>query len=1239
MEVHDDKNGVKDRILDDLGKSIKLVRRTFLLLRNLRFMQRTRFAAFTPHLQHLPLDWYPVLKYGGGVGESLDYGVKECVGSVIQRYALCGYEGVVVIGNDSWLVQSLCHLLDLLLRHGLRDHHRGYWPIVREFSHSDTLQIIQSLKSVNTSLGKGRAWLYYTLTEGSLQSYLHCLCRDVKVLHRYYVTQALLRDTSRTQQLLTLLAGLEQVQFNLDPDVAYLDMAAYQQQHSEVSSDLLPSCGDPSNLGPRMTSSITSSLASPVDSGVALLDSDADATSVSEATINETDSSSLRDDKEDDSTFNEIEDNRINQLLSLEVVSKKHIESPREESECCSIGNFQNPDDLATPNSSDVLETSYAIESTSHRHEGAFGCEYSSDCAANCAKEEILSARPAEFSEVPVRESEVAGAVSSPVNEAIVVPDVFRSRTFSIMTASDIANQNVGEDSVMPSDIHSSDDFVESKNRVNRKLNILEDTKGHQTDKIKTEPDVVDKQSKPKGESKMKSDTDDIVYRRQRSKKKRNNAGSSSSVADSTTKVKRVSFHEDFINNECDSNRKCQPNGGTEFSVSFLPPDSVIKRDAVKGRYSWCGEGDAPFVRRRNNESDTKSDVYLSSSTLTSSSNETICVDEQISQSRENNKTPPSSSNNVKYQKPCRAKERHAGSEASQTPPVAERGTPEGQEDPPNSASNLCLHSDLNRKQSISGNLPEAMQRLSGNLKKFPSFSSSVDWTSDTESIPASDTEFVCSRTGHLISSSFKENYFPGNLSSSSSLLDVRPSKPRIQNRSRKSTTLGLLPSKDVASKTSLLNRFMKSLTEKKFVKRKPKVLLRPSRSLYIPGTRKLDRAEVLEHFKTELDANMRLTGDIAQVCQGSVELEETFRAQVFLDSTEVLYKVYKVSSSYSVDGIGRPLLAILTNVNLYLTGVRSNYSYCNHLVLPYTELDAMLVGPNYQTVLLVGTNRQKQFLVVTGNRTVTENLVGHIELAMRRAPLKPTLPADEAIYYYSLVHLQDDHVSPPTTPMGPTKEGHLMFRPATDAPLQPWEPGFFMLKAGVVYMFGDKAHRLPKRVIPLRGNGCRGCRRIPYAQRPHTFEILLGPRRSFQFAAADEYEASDWLQAFVQAASGVYEEEKINVVPSSLVVTERHLVTCQETFPSSASSGSGQEFACREVHENSGDWVLYFTSADEMCNFKYILQQLWLSLQQTDFPLSPLADESLGRRCAETSSLLRGAWNILLPLESQASL
>ncbi|XP_021914411.1 pleckstrin homology domain-containing family M member 2 isoform X2 [Zootermopsis nevadensis] len=1108
----------------------------------------------------------------------------------VQRYALCGYEGVVVIGNDSWLVQSLCHLLDLVLCHGLRDLHQGYWPVVHEISHSDTLRIIQSLKTVSTSLGKGRAWLYHTLTEGSLQSYVHCLCQDVDILHRHYVTQALLRDTPSTQQFLTLLAGLEQVQFNLDPDAAYLDMAAYQQQHSEVSSDLLPSCGDPSNLGLRMTLSMTSSLASPVDSGVALLDSDGDNTSISEATINETDNLSLRDDKEDDSDLNEIEDNRINhQLQTLDtLVGKGH----KAQEGCVSTG----------------AKAEWLYVATKEQ-----GCDESEKAV-----------------DVGVSGSAATSLVDSPESKVVAASDVFQSRASSVMTASDITNQNVSEDVIIPSVLCGAASFVESKNKVNCDRNVLEDGKPAKTE------------CKPK----QGTNSDDIVFRRQHNKKKRDNVPS-----DGTTKVKRVSFHEDFIRNELKSNEKC----GTEFSVSFLPPNSVIKRDAVKGRYTWCSEGDAPFMRQRNKESDTKSDIYLLSSSAMTSSHESICMEDPLVRLDQN-------TNNINSQQ----KDKCMVSETAHTPPVTERGTPEGQEDPPNCASSLCLH-----KQGIGGTLPEAVCRVSGNMKRY---SSSVDWSSDSERILASDSEFVSSRTSHLISSSLKENCFHENASSFFPPDDQKSKLRSHHHISRKGTPLSLISSRDVASKTSLFNKFMRSLAEKKFMQ-KPKVILKPSQSLYIPGARNLDRMKALEHFKTELAA---MGCNVQHVHPETSDLEETFRAQVFLDSEEVLYKVFKVSSSYCSSYVGRPLLALLTNVNLYLTGVKSNYKYCNQLVMPYTDLDAMLVGPNLQTVLLVGVNRQTQFLVVTGNRAITEQLVGHIEIAMRRAPMKPPLPSvrelelddmkglvqdvslpeGEAICHYSLVHLQDHHVSPPSTPLGPTKEGHLMFRPALDAPLQPWEPGFFLLKAGVVYMFGDKSHRLPKRVIPLKGNGCR---RISHARRPHTFEILVGPRRSFQFAAADEYEASDWLQAFVQAASGVYEEEKVQTMYCSLVVTECHLVTCLEKFPGSRQaqilscaaiqdltaftidsmehSWCVVEFACREVHESTGDWVLYFASPDEMHSFMDVLQELWPSLQQTEFPLCPLVDVSLSRRCTETSALLASAWNVMLPTAPHASL
>jgi hypothetical protein len=58
-----------------------------------------------------------------------------------------------------------------------------------------------------------------------------------------------------------------------------------------------------------------------------------------------------------------------------------------------------------------------------------------------------------------------------------------------------------------------------------------------------------------------------------------------------------------------------------------------------------------------------------------------------------------------------------------------------------------------------------------------------------------------------------------------------------------------------------------------------------------------------------------------------------------------LLLQVFKVSSFYSNSGMGKPLLALLTNINLYLVGVKSNYMYSNQLVMPYTNLDAMLVS------------------------------------------------------------------------------------------------------------------------------------------------------------------------------------------------------------------------------------------------------------------------------------------------------
>jgi pleckstrin family protein M 2 len=57
--------------------------------------------------------------------------------------------------------------------------------------------------------------LYHTLSEGSFESYLACMIRDIKTVMKEYLPHALIRDADKTNQLINLLAGLENVSFTL----------------------------------------------------------------------------------------------------------------------------------------------------------------------------------------------------------------------------------------------------------------------------------------------------------------------------------------------------------------------------------------------------------------------------------------------------------------------------------------------------------------------------------------------------------------------------------------------------------------------------------------------------------------------------------------------------------------------------------------------------------------------------------------------------------------------------------------------------------------------------------------------------------------------------------------------------------------------------------------------------------------------------------------------------------------
>lgn len=99
--------------------------------------------------------------------------------------------------------------------------------------------------------------------------------------------------------------------------------------------------------------------------------------------------------------------------------------------------------------------------------------------------------------------------------------------------------------------------------------------------------------------------------------------------------------------------------------------------------------------------------------------------------------------------------------------------------------------------------------------------------------------------------------------------------------------------------------------------------------------------------------------------------------------------------------------------------------------------------------------------------------------------------------------------------------------------------------------MFADPNKKLPSMVIAL--TECKGARRAVTSPRPHCFEIML-KSGILQLAAPDEYVSSEWLQAVVQSASGLFEgqeRQRHKTLGCTLVITSNHLITLREDFSS----------------------------------------------------------------------------------------
>lgn len=389
------------------------------------------------------------------------------------------------------------------------------------------------------------------------------------------------------------------------------------------------------------------------------------------------------------------------------------------------------------------------------------------------------------------------------------------------------------------------------------------------------------------------SSSEAVVQRRQRKKKRGEGK-------------KRVSFHEDIFK----MMKLDDEESYTDFSMSFRSPNSVQKKDVQKGRYSWCGNGDSPYVEKTGDTRNAYSDYYSSSSSLSTFDSEN------------DKRQTPKLCNHPLCQKNFKCT----------CLSISERGVPEGQEDPQiNSRPKMEIDLKDNEAQEAYIVEKECFHIVEDppvklEMPRLPSSKKSIassDW-SDADSVTTCDSDER--KSNRHLASPLKKRNMTAILSGENSKLLVPP------------------PLRQAPSKTSLLNRFLRSITERKFENKKTK---KPkSNSLYIKCDR-LDQdsyKEFNDSLEKEIKDNVEVGRQNSSGEKISFKLKEIFKRSIYRDKTEELYKVYKVRSSYMTNGESKPMLALLTDKTLYLTSSKSDHSYRNQFVIPYNELDVIMV-------------------------------------------------------------------------------------------------------------------------------------------------------------------------------------------------------------------------------------------------------------------------------------------------------
>ncbi|XP_073173297.1 pleckstrin homology domain-containing family M member 2 isoform X4 [Lepidochelys kempii] len=403
----------------------------------------------------------------------------------------------------------------------------------------------------------------------------------------------------------------------------------------------------------------------------------------------------------------------------------------------------------------------------------------------------------------------------------------------------------------------------------------------------------------------------------------------------------------------------------------------------------------------------------------------------------------------------------------------------------------------------------------------------------------------------------------------------------------------------------------------------------------------------------------------------------------VFRENEEQLFRMIRMSTGH-MEGNLQLLYVLLTDCYVYL--IRKGAAEKPYLVeetVSYNELDYISVGLDQQTVMLVCTNRRKQFLLDTADVALTEFFLVSLKSAMIKGCREPPYPSiltdatmeklalakfvaqeskceasDVVVRFYGLIHWED----PMDETLGPapslyassensvTKEGILHYKSGTSyLGKEHWKTCFVVLSNGILYQYPDRTDIIPLLSVNMGGEQCGGCRRSNTTDRPHSFQVILTDRPSLELSAENEEEMADWMQYLCQAVSkGVIPQGVVPTpcIPCCLVITDEKAFTCHEDCQTSffrslatvelpdvatVSTEAGKEYCIIEFAQDRNQfmppWVLYFSCTTELERFLLALSTVWRNIYQVDLQHKAIQEASVKKKCEDALSLIHSAW------------